>query len=245
LDKEIFWRSRETRYEDSASDGERAAAQNDKRETTYSPRAPLPAVAITYLAPSIRSEDSSALSLVAEILAGGDSSRLYEKMVYEQQVVQNVSCDSDLREDLGLLVFRLILASGKTIPEAEKSLSKEVDEVLKNGVTEAELEKAKNRFLTNKLEERETVNGKASALGQAVVEYGDAARVNTDLAKLQAVTIAEIKDVMNRYITGKKKVVVEYLPETMKPGFCLAGRSKDGEKAGMKMRVSMAAALLC
>jgi zinc protease len=191
----------------------------DKRETTYSPRAPLPAVAITYLAPSIRSDDSSALSLVAEILAGGDSSRLYEKMVYEQQVVQNVSCDSDLREDLGLLVFRLILASGKTIPDAEKSLSKEVDEVLKNGVTEAELEKAKNRFLTSKLEERETVNGKASALGQAVVVYGDATRVNTDLAKLQAVTTAEIKEVMNRYITGKKKVVVEYLPETMKPGF--------------------------
>jgi zinc protease len=139
-------------------------------------------------------------------------------MVYEQQVVQNVSCDADLREDLGLLVFRLILASGKTIAQAENSLNKEIDEVLKNGVTEAELEKAKNRFLTGKLEERETVSGKASALGQAVVMYADASRVNTDLAKLQAVTTAQIKEVMNRYITGKKKVVVEYLPETMKPG---------------------------
>jgi zinc protease len=190
----------------------------DKRDTTYSPRAPLPAVAITYLAPSIRSNDSPALSLAAEILAGGDSSRLYEKMVYEQQVVQSVSCDSDLREDLGLVVFRLILASGKTIADAEGSLNKEIDDVLKNGVTEEELQKAKNRFLTEKLEERETVNGKASALGQAVVMYGDASRVNTDLGKLQAVTTAQIKEVMNRYITGKKKVVVEYLPETMKPG---------------------------
>jgi len=190
----------------------------DKRDTTYSPRAPLPAVAITYLAPSIRSNDSPALSLAAEILAGGDSSRLYEKMVYEQQVVQSVSCDSDLREDLGLVVFRLILASGKTIADAEGSLNKEIEDVLKNGVTEEELQKAKNRFLTGKLEERETVNGKASALGQAVVMYGDASRVNTDLGKLQAVTTAQIKEVMNRYITGKKKVVVEYLPETMKPG---------------------------
>ena len=192
--------------------------KTDKREITYSPRAPLPAVAISYLAPSIRSADSPALSLLGEILAGGESSRLYEHMVYDQQVVQSVSCDADLREDLGLLVFRLILASGKTIPDAEKSLNKEIDDVLKNGVTEAELEKAKNRFLTGKLEERETVSGKASALGQAVVTYGDANRVNTDLAKLQAVTTAEIKDVMNRYITGKKRVVVEYLPEAMKPG---------------------------
>lgn len=191
----------------------------DKRETTYSPRAPLPAVALTYLGPSIRGNDSPALSLVAEILAGGDSSRLYQTMVYEQQVVQSVSCDADLREDLGLLVFRLVLASGKTIAEAEGSLNNEIDQVLKNGVTEAELEKAKSRFLTGKLQERETVNGKASALGQAIVVYGDATRVNTDLAKLQAVTTAEIKEVMNRYITGKKKVVVEYLPETMKPGY--------------------------
>jgi zinc protease len=190
----------------------------DKRETSYSPRAPLPAMALTYLGPSIRSTDSPALSLVAEILAGGDSSRLYRTMVYEQEVVQSVSCDSDLREDLGLLAFRLVLASGKSIAEAEKSLNHEIEEVLKNGVTEAELDKAKNRFLTGKLEERETFNGKASALGQAVVVYGDASRVNTDLAKLQAVTTAQIKEVMNRYITGKKKVVVEYLPESMKPG---------------------------
>ncbi len=193
--------------------------KTDKREITYSPRAPLPALAVTYLAPSVRSNETSALSLVAEILAGGDSSRMYQKMVYEQQVVQSVSCDADLREDLGLLVFRLILASGKTIADAEKSLNNEIDDVLKNGVTEAELAKAKSRFLTGKLEERETVNGKASALGQAVVTYGDPTRVNTDLAKLQAVTAAEIKDVMNRVISGKKKVVVEYLPETMKPGF--------------------------
>ena len=67
-------------------------------------------------------------------------------------------------------------------------------------------------------------------LGQAVVVYGDANRVNTDLAKLQAVTAAQIKDVMNRYITGKKKVVVEYLPETMKPGFVAPPSEKTEKK---------------
>jgi zinc protease len=190
----------------------------DKRETSYSPRAPLPALAVTYLAPSIRSDDSPALSLMGEILAGGESSRLYQSMVYQQQVVQSVGCDADMREDLGLIAFRLILASGKPIADAEKSLNNEIEKILKEGVTQAELDKAKNRFLTGKLMERETVNGKASALGQAVVVYGDAARVNTDLAKLQAVTVGEIKEVMNKYLAGKKKVVLEYLPEAMKAG---------------------------
>jgi hypothetical protein len=42
--------------------------------------------------------------------------------------------------------------------------------------------------------------------------------VNTDLAKLQAVTTDQIKEVMNKYLPGKKKVVLEYLPESMKAG---------------------------
>jgi len=96
-------------------------------------------------------------------------------------------------------------------------LDEQIQKVLKDGVTQAELDKAKNRLLTSKLLERETNNGKASALGQFAVVYGEANRVNTDLAELQAVTAAQVKDVLNKYITGKKKVVIEFLPESMKP----------------------------
>jgi zinc protease len=188
----------------------------DKVETSYSPKAPLAAIAITYLAPSVRSTDAPALILAEEILAGGASSRLYQAMVYEQQVAQGVSCSADLHEDLGLLVFRAVLASGKPLDRAKKSLTEQIENVLKNGVTQAELNKAKSRLLTSKLLERETNNGKANALGEAAVVYGDATQVNTDLVKVQAVTAVEAKEVLNKYITGKKKVVIEYLPESMK-----------------------------
>jgi zinc protease len=87
---------------------------------------------------------------------------------------------------------------------------------LKNGVSEAELDKAKNRFLTGKLMERETNNGKATALGEAAVIYRDPNHINTDLAKYQAVTTGDVKDVLNKYLTGKKKVLIEYLPEAKK-----------------------------
>ena len=189
----------------------------DKVIVKYSSKAPLPAVALTYLAPSVRSDDTPALELAAEILAGGESSRLYQSLVYEQQIAQQASFDADLNEDLGLLTVRMILASGKSPAEAEKALGEQLNRFLKDGVTPEELEKAKNRFLTGKLIERETNNGKASVLGQAAVVYGDPNRVNTDLARLQAVTAEQIKEVMNRYLATKKKVVIEYLPEAMKP----------------------------
>src|SRR5205814_301363 len=193
--------------------------KEDRHEVLSSAKAPLPAFALTYLAPSIRSGDEPALELADEILSGGQSSRLYQSLVYEQQVAQGASFDADLREDLGLLRFRVIVASGKTLPEAEKALNQQIEKVLKDGVTEAELDKAKNRFLTEKLMERETDNGKASALGEAAVIYRDPNHINTDLSKYRAVTAGEIKDILNKYIAGKKKVLIEYLPS----------RNKDSE----------------
>lgn len=201
--------------------------KEDKREILYNAKAPLPALAVTYLGPSIRSTDTPALAVAEEILAGGESSRLYQTMVYDQQVAQSVEGGADLHEDLGLIAFQVILASGKSIEAAKKSLTEQIEKVLKEGVTEAELAKAKNRVLTAKLLERETANGKASALGGAAVIFGDANRVNTDLAMMQAVTAAQIKNVLNKYVTGKKKVVIEYLPESMKT----VGQEKKGKKS--------------
>ncbi len=157
---------------------------------------------MTYLAPSVRSEDEAALDLADEILSGGQSSRLYQSLVYEQQVAQ------------------------RALPEAEKSLNDQIEKILKNGVSEAELDKAKNRFLTGKLMERETNNGKASALGEAAVIYRDPNHINTDLAKYQAVTANQIKEVLNKYIAGKKKVLIEYLPETKRE----AAKPEEAEK---------------
>src|SRR5437016_3889724 len=182
----------------------------------YSPNAPRPRFAVTYLAPSIRSEDTPALDMADAILSEGESSRLYQSLVYEQQIATRISFSADLREDLGLLTFRVVLASGKSVAEAEKAVDAQIDKVLKDGITEDELKKAKNQFLTGKLRELQTNNGKASALGEAAVNYGDAERMNTDLAKLQAVTAEQVKDVLNKYIAGKKRVVIEYLPEAMK-----------------------------
>jgi zinc protease len=201
--------------------------KEEKRIVEYSPKVPLPGVAITWLAPSIRSDDTPALELASEILSGGESSRLYQSLVYEQQIVQQASFSADLNEDLGLINVTMILASGKTPADAEQALHAQLDKILRDGVSPEELEKAKARFLTGQLIQRETNNGKASELGEAAVVYGDPDRVNTDLAKLQAVTADQIKEVLNRYLAGKKKVVIEYLPEAMNP----AAKKKEEKKS--------------
>jgi zinc protease len=83
-------------------------------------------------------------------------------------------------------------------------------------VAAAEFEKAKNQIITDQLRQRETSNGKALALGEAAVLLGDPARVNTDLARLQAVTAEDVQRVMKKYFTDQNRVVIYYLPESAK-----------------------------
>jgi len=59
-----------------------------------------------------------------------------------------------------------------------------------------------------------------------VVIYGDPNHINTDLAKYQAVTISEINDALMKYLAGKKKVLIEYLPEAKKE----AAKRQDPKK---------------
>jgi zinc protease len=177
---------------------------------------PLPSVAVTYLGPAARSDDAAALAIAQEILAGGNSSRLYQRLVYEKQLAQSVDFQADLREDLGLLGFQVVLASGKTVAEVERALLEEIQKIAAHPVSAAELAKAKNRILTAKLHERETCVGKAAALGQAAVVLGDPHRVDTDLARLQAVTAADVQRVLRGVFTDPNRLVLECLPEAMK-----------------------------
>ena len=192
------------------------ARTREQRLVEYSARVPLPAVAVTYLGPAARSDDAAALNVAQEILAGGESSRLYQQLVYEKRLAQSVEFEADLREDIGLMRFGIVLASGKSVTAAERVLLAEIEKIATKPVTDAELAKAQNRLMTARLHERETCEGQASALGQAAVVLGDAARVNTEWGRLQSVTAGDVQRVLRGIFTGQNRLVLEYLPDAMK-----------------------------
>ena len=186
------------------------------RLTEYG-RNDLPAVGMTFLTPPQADPDSDVLKVADAILSTGDSSRLYNALVYTQQLAAEVLSNAEAREDASLFVVGAILSEGKKVEDAEKALLAEIKKLQDTPVSAAELEKAKNQIITEQLRQRETSNGKALALGEAAVLLGDPARVNTDLAKLQAVTAADIQRVMKKYFTDSNRFVLYYLPEATKP----------------------------
>ena len=203
----------------------------ERRFNETGPNVPLPAVAITYLAPPVSSPDADALRVAESILSNGESSRLYQSLVYTQQVAVEAFARADLRQDPGYFALGAILAGGKQPAEAERALLAEVKRLQTEPVSKAELEKAVNQLVAGALRERETNSGKAFAIGQAAVIVGDVSRVNTDIERLQAVTAADVQRVLKKYFTDTNRVVINYQAESQKPEEKKAeGARKEGSR---------------
>ena len=202
----------------------------EKRFMEYAPNVPLKGVAFTYLVPSEKSDDADALEMAAVILSRGRSSRLYQSLVYQQQIATSASANADLREDAGLFNLIAFVANGKNPADVENSLRAEIKKLQDAPVSAGELEKAKNQILTGELRGRETNLGKSQTLGQAAVLLGDPNRVNTDLDRLQAVTAEDVQRVARKYLTDENRYVFYYLPESERPKTRAAdSRAKGGQ----------------
>lgn len=186
------------------------------RHMTTAPNVPFPAVAITYLAPPSNSDDIPALRIAEKIMSGGESSRLYQSLVYKQQIAQQAALSADIRVDRGLLYLLAIASEGKTADVLEKALLEELKLIQTKGITAKELAKAKNQLVTQTLQEREQNDGKAIAIERAITYEGDPRAVNTDVAELQAITIADVQRVMKKYFTDTNRVVIHYNQEVQK-----------------------------
>jgi zinc protease len=189
------------------------ARTKEERYEKTAPNVPFPAVAITYLGPKSTDPDIPAIRVAAKILSAGESSRLYQSLVYKQQIAQDASFDLDNRVEGGLLYFTATASEGKTPDMLEKALLAELKKIQSTGVTVSELAKAKNQLVTDAVRLRENNDGRAVAVERAVAYQHDPQAVNRDVQRLQAVTAADVKRVMNKYFKDNNRVVIYYSNE--------------------------------
>src|SRR5580704_8587859 len=111
--------------------------------TAYAPNVPLPAVAISWLAPKASDPDGPALQVLDAILTTGKSSRAYDSLVYEKQIAVQVLSSADLRAQLGVYYLGGIVAAGHKPEEVETALRAQVAALRDKPVTPEELDIAK------------------------------------------------------------------------------------------------------
>jgi len=185
--------------------------------TVYQANVPLPAVMVSYPQPESTSPDLPALMVLDAIMSRGDSSRLYQSLVYQQQIAAQVFTNLEATQDAGAYSLFAILSEGQSAQAGLASLTAEVARFRDAPVTQAELEEAKNEIVTDTIRGRETAEGRADELANSVIRYGDAAYADRLLAAIQATTAADVQRVARAILNDNRRVVVNYLPEGMRP----------------------------
>jgi len=181
--------------------------------TTYVANVPLPAVTLSWPSPAAGSPDVAAWMLLDAILQRGQSSRLYQSLVYEQQLAAEVGSDFEVRVDPGVYTLLAILSEGKSADDGLKSLEQEIAKVRDAPVSAAELEEARNELLSEALQNRETSDGRAFELARSVILFKDPAASDRLLAQLQTVSAQDIQRVARSIMDDARRVTIRYLPE--------------------------------
>ena len=182
----------------------------DRRVVLNAPQVPLPALALLWQGPPANHPDAPALEVVAALLAAGESSRLNEALVYRSQIAQSVGFSADLHADAGQIVAYAIAASARSLRLLEAALFTELQRLGHKAIAAAEMERVRARLLTGALLARQTPQGLANALGEAVVVYGDARAADRRLTRLQAVTAADVQRVLTHYVLRARRVSIDY-----------------------------------
>jgi len=189
-----------------------------KSYTVYEPNVSLPAIAISWPQPDANSPDIAALMVMDAIMTAGQSSRLYQSMIYEQQVAADVGSTFEVTAQPGLYGLYMILAGGRSVDDGLAALNKEVARMRDTQVTQAELDEARNELITGALEGRETSDGRADDLARSVILYKNAKASDEILAKLQTVTAVDVQRVAQQTFDVAKSVTIKYLPEEEQKG---------------------------
>lgn len=188
-----------------------------REATYYAPNVPLPAVVVAWPTVEYAHEDRAALTVLDGILSTGESSRMYRSMVYDQQISAGASSMPDFAQQAGYLAAYSIMSEGHDAATGEAAIMAEIARFRDEAVTEAELEEAKNELIAGILRGRESVDARAFDLGYALIMTGEAETADTEVARIQAVTAADIQRVAQRYLTPERRIVVRYLNEDQRP----------------------------
>lgn len=186
--------------------------QNGERRVFVRYPAETVAIDVGYKAPSVKSDDIWTLDILSDILSGGESSRLHQALVYDQQIALSASASYRPGLEPGLFEFYVEMKPGHTSDEAEKALNAEIQRLAADGPTERELQKARNQAEASFIETLKTNNGAGQALGYFEHVHGDYKQFFTAIDHYRTVTAADCKRVAQQVFDANHRTTAILVP---------------------------------
>lgn len=186
------------------------------RDTIYD-NVQLPGVIMGYHMPAQGEEEYYAMSMLAQYLSQGESSRFNKIVKEEKEKALFAGAFPIATEDPGVALMFGIANMGVAPDELEKAMNEEIALTKKELISEKEFQKLRNQIESDFISGNATVRGLAENLANYHVYYGDANLVNTEIDRYMKVSREDIKAAANKYLNDKNRVVLYYLPKSQQP----------------------------
>jgi zinc protease len=183
----------------------------EKRVTLQQPW-PLPAVVVAYHVTNDGNPDSYPLHITGKVLSDGQSSRIYRKLVYEEQMAVAAFGSANLIEDPNLFYAVAIVQPGNKPEKVIDALIAEFERLKAEPISEHELQRTKNQFARDYILGRESNQQKASQLAHAVVIHNDIKTADGEFDIFQSLTAADVQRVARTYFKPENRLVLTLMP---------------------------------
>jgi predicted Zn-dependent peptidase len=192
------------------------ALGGEKTATIYD-NIQLPAIMMGYRMPPQTSDDAYALQMASSVLSGGPSSRMYKRLVDQDQTALQVFAFPFSLEQGGAFITFSLANAGKTIDDMVPALEEEISKLQNELISEREFQKIQNQMESNFIQSNSKMAGIAESLADYHTYYGDANYINTEIERYRSVTREDIQRVAQKYLVKDNRVVLRYLPKSEEP----------------------------
>ena len=191
--------------------------KEERRATVEDVLARAPRVDLAYKAVPGNTPDFYALQVLSAVLQGGQSSRLYQKLVKEKEAVTAVNGNMAEHRGVGAFYTSATLRPNARTSDIEAAIYEEIDRLKKEPIADWELQKAKNSTRRNLINGLQSALTRAVTIGQYTVYYNEPNLINTRLDKVAAVTKEDVQRMANKYLVDTNLTVVITMPKVKAP----------------------------
>jgi predicted Zn-dependent peptidase len=172
----------------------------------------LPRVYVAFRGPAYGQPLWYAADLLSSVLTGGKSSRLYQDLVYDRQIAQEVGVYISPYEEVATFMMIATARPGARVEELERALLEHLDRAASAPPDPADLERARNRMLTEHFGSMQKLENRADQFSQFTTYFDDPAGVATEAERYQDIAPGDLTDYVARYCTAAQRVVVSVVP---------------------------------
>lgn len=177
--------------------------------------APAPAFVLGWKIPPRRTPDFYALSLAADLIFEGDSSRLYQKLVKGDESVVSIQGGIDERRGPSALYIFALPKPGKQVTTIRNQIFDEIRSLRTSGPSAAEMEKLRNGLCNDLVRGRQSTMYRAQRLAEYALYDGDPTLFDTELDQYLAITPEQIRSAVERFLDVDNRVVLDIVPAAL------------------------------